>query len=172
MPLVRTGIAALAVVLALSMPAAFAQGFVQSDRLSHQDIDPDTGSAYFGARLALDYGAATTPTNLAPRALYTVGPHANCDFSQLQPAIDAAASGDTIRVARSNAYLGRTYDIWGKSLTIEGGVDTCNLSETPMGINRDPCDLNRAQYGIARRGVGRAQPGQQCQKHGNENQEG
>ncbi|TCT00685.1 putative outer membrane repeat protein [Pseudofulvimonas gallinarii] len=85
------------------------------------------------APLAVDYGEATPPTNRAPMALYTVGPHANCDFSQLQPAIDAAASGDTIRVARSSAYLGSTYDIWGKSLTIEGGVDTCDLSETPNG---------------------------------------
>lgn len=78
----------------------------------------------------------------APRALYTVGPQGNCDFITLQAAINAAGDGDTIRVANNSGYLGQTYQIFGKGLIIQGGFDTCNLSESPSG--RTTLDGNNA----------------------------
>src|SRR5690606_25992332 len=62
----------------------------------------------------------------ATRAIYTVGEQADCDFSNLQDAIHAATPGDTIRIARSTGHLGNTYTLYGKSLTLRGGFDSCN----------------------------------------------
>lgn len=69
----------------------------------------------------------------ATRAIYTVGEQADCDFSNLQDAIHAATPGDTIRIARSTGHLGNTYTLYGKSLTLRGGFDSCNAGETPSG---------------------------------------
>lgn len=50
---VRTSIAALAALLALTMPAAFAQGFAQIDRLTHFDISGNYDRTNFGENIAL-----------------------------------------------------------------------------------------------------------------------
>lgn len=67
------------------------------------------------------------------RALFTVGPQANCDFNNLQSAINQAGNGDTIRVAANDGYLGQVYYIHAKSLTIQGGYSSCDLSATANG---------------------------------------
>lgn len=46
-----------------------------------------------------------------------------CDYLDLQAAIDAASSGDTIRLSGSTAHhSGNTYSIHAKSLSIQGGL--------------------------------------------------
>ena len=66
-------------------------------------------------------------------AVHTVGEQADCDFFSLQDAINAAAPDDTIRIARSTSHLGKTYTLYGKSLTLQGGFDSCDAGETPSG---------------------------------------
>ena len=80
-----------------------------------------------------------------PRATLTVGAQANCDYSSLQAAIDAAGNDDVIRVARSDTHLGSGYNIYGKGLTIRGGFDTCDPSETASG--RTILDANNQASG-------------------------
>lgn len=117
-----TGLA-LAGLLALSASAAWAVPGAAS------------GQADYG-RLGIagwQSGAASSPEQAGPRALFTVGPHANCDFTSLQTAIDFAGDGDTIRVAASDGYPGLVYALHQKSLTIQGGYSSCDLSATPSG---------------------------------------
>ncbi len=86
------------------------------------DDDPD-----------VDSDAPMAATMLSgSRATRTVGP-GNCDHADLQAAIDASASGDTIFIADGGGYTGGSYQIWGKSLTIRGGYSECDVSETPSG---------------------------------------
>lgn len=66
-------------------------------------------------------------------AVHTVGEQADCDFFSLQDAINAAAPGDTIRIARSTSHEGNTYALYGKSLTLQGGFDSCDAGEAPSG---------------------------------------
>lgn len=87
---------------------------------------PDSAAAASLIPAASDQATPSSTT-------YTVGPHANCDFPHLQQAIDAASHGDTLRIARSNAYLGNTYILSGKSLTLRGGFDSCDTGELPSG---------------------------------------
>lgn len=63
----------------------------------------------------------------------TVGPGGDCNFANLQAAIDAAADGQVIQIADSNGYLGGTYQIHNKGLTLRGGFANCSLGIPPNG---------------------------------------
>ncbi len=57
----------------------------------------------------------------------------SCDFNNLASAISAANSGDTILLERNvDLYLGGSYNLFNRSLTIRGGYDDC-LADSPSG---------------------------------------
>lgn len=64
---------------------------------------------------------------LAAQTIHTVGPDSNCDFSDAQSAIHAAADGDIIRLMAGP--IGTDFTILGKSLSLIGGYTNC--SHTP-----------------------------------------
>lgn len=99
--LVRTSIAALAVVLSLPMQSAFAQGFVQIDRLTHFDISQNYDRVGFGSSMALAGNLALVG---APSlggtdgAVYVVRLEADGSLTYLD---QLAPGGDTYRLGRT-----------------------------------------------------------------------
>lgn len=83
----------------------------------------------------------------AQSAPITVGPGAGCAHATLQAAIDAATDGQTIRIASTSVYLGQTYVITDKSLTLRGGYPDCSTSSTPSG--RTTLDANNTASALA-----------------------
>ncbi len=74
---------------------------------------------------ARDLAADATPTPTAPAGILRVSLNGGpCTFDAIQPAVNAAVNGDTVRVA-VGAYVGNI-DVVGKTITIDGGYDaTC-----------------------------------------------
>ncbi len=72
-----------------------------------------------------DLAADGTPTPTAPAGILRVSLNGGpCTFDAIQPAVNAAVNGDTVRLA-AGAYVGNV-DVSGKTITIEGGYDaTC-----------------------------------------------
>ncbi|MDZ7791619.1 MAG: hypothetical protein U5L08_14215 [Xanthomonadales bacterium] len=60
----------------------------------------------------------------------TVGAGLDCDYANLNDALVDAADGDTIRLAESGDYIGRTYQIlnFDGQLTIDGGYQDCETT--------------------------------------------
>lgn len=57
----------------------------------------------------------------------------SCDFDSLSSALAAANSGDTILLERNvDLYLGHTYQLFNRGMTIRGGYDDC-LDDSPSG---------------------------------------
>ncbi len=61
---------------------------------------------------------------LAAQTVHTVGPDSNCDFSDAQSAILAAADGDIIRLMAGP--IGSDFVILGKALSLIGGHPNCS----------------------------------------------
>lgn len=78
--------------------------------------------------------AAHSASDVATRGggIITVGSGAQCDYSNLEDAINNASSGDTIRLSETGDYTGRTYQIlnFEGELIIDGGYVDCE-STTP-----------------------------------------
>lgn len=117
-----------------------AHAFVETGRVGQPDVATDAGDNRRDWPSMMDPALDSLPTPSAgPRATLTVGAQANCDYSSLQAAINDASSGDVIRVARNNGWLGQRYSLIGAAghregtITIQGGYDTCTLGETPNG---------------------------------------
>ena len=71
---------------------------------------------------ARDLAAAATPTPAAPTGILRVSLNSGpCTFDAIQPAVNAAVNGDTVRLA-VGAYVGNI-DVSGKTITIDGGYD-------------------------------------------------
>ncbi|MCC5864088.1 MAG: hypothetical protein JJU31_03110 [Wenzhouxiangella sp.] len=72
------------------------------------------------------------PLSTSGTPLLRVGPGSNCDFNNLQAAIDAAQDGTEIRVTESYPGTNTPYAVFNKSLTIRGGWSSCepDSSET------------------------------------------
>ncbi|NDY94418.1 hypothetical protein [Wenzhouxiangella limi] len=65
-------------------------------------------------------------------ATIRVGTDDRCDIDNLSDAVDKAGSGDTILITDNQSYDGVSIRIAGKSLTLEGGYESCS-SDTPDG---------------------------------------
>ncbi len=74
---------------------------------------------------------ADTPDPDSERSIVWVGREAGpCDFPSLEQALDEAAEGATIRLATDREYTNTPYNIT-RSVTLEGGWDTCQGSLLP-----------------------------------------
>jgi predicted outer membrane repeat protein len=76
----------------------------------------------------------------------TVGPGAQCEFDDLQTAINNANDGDVLRLAGGLDHSGRSYQVFfaGPSITIRGGYADCSAGATASGrtdINVDGSSL-------------------------------
>lgn len=79
------------------------------------------------AGLALVCACPAPAGIIVPPAVYTVGVGVSCDFNSLQPAIDAAANGDTIRLTVQVNWLNPAgFTITDKSLSVVGGYSDCD----------------------------------------------
>lgn len=112
-----------------------------SSNRSKPSIDPGPGS-FAGPRgkgrwfvhgvtlycLLLAWAPNTDAQIVLPPVTHTVGPGGGppCDFSSIQAAIDAAATGDIIRVTTGiNWLVASSLTIANKSLTLVGGYSDC-----------------------------------------------
>jgi hypothetical protein len=75
------------------------------------------------------------PSAAFGQSTVTVGPDGDCDYADLQDAIDAAVDGSVIRLAEGLDHAGRGYMIFfpDSSFTIRGGFADCNLDTKPSG---------------------------------------
>ena len=80
----------------------------------------------------------TLPAVVAAR---TVGLDPDCDHSSLQAAIDAASSGETIRITSGNHVGG--FVVADKSLTLQGGFATCTSATSTGRSTLDGANLHR-----------------------------
>lgn len=82
-------------------------------------------SSYFGIVLMLLAAAPSAFAITLPRTRHVGPSQTNCDFTDIQAAINAAASGDTIVIDGGGTYTAQHLTIAGKSLTI--GAGPCQL---------------------------------------------
>jgi hypothetical protein len=90
--------------------------------------------AWFFCKLVLTASGAAVPV-ASHAATFLVGGDV-CDFSTIQPALDAAASNpgpDTIHVAMNATYTAQALEINNQELTITGGFATCGAAAPTPG---------------------------------------
>lgn len=73
-----------------------------------------------GAAVVAAWGALAVGGIVNGQSIWTVCPDGSCDFTDVQAAVDASQSGDTI-LLHSGTYA--PFQIVGKALTIEGTGD-------------------------------------------------
>lgn len=85
------------------------------------------------------------------RATYSVGPGPNCDFANLNAALNVAGDGDVINLTDGNGYAGLTYQIFNRpgTLTIRGGFSDCSQPVPDSG--RTILNANGAGSGVLHR---------------------
>ncbi|MGY6553051.1 MAG: hypothetical protein ACXIUM_00875 [Wenzhouxiangella sp.] len=123
---VRTKLAASLILVAAGPLAAEA-------RPLPIDLDNLPSAPVFGAESAQRGGA-----------VFTVGPNANCDYSNLQTAINSAPESASLEVMSAYAGTNTPYIIRDKSLSIRGGYTSCGADRQRSWLTRLDARQNSA----------------------------